>query len=85
MRLRKRTIVRVETQRLSVVRPAGNAIELWCERCARAVPMVTPEEAARLCNATPRSIYRMVEDGEVHFEEIDSGGLLVCVNSLGQR
>jgi hypothetical protein len=70
---------------LSVIRPAGSAIELWCEQCAGAVQMVTPESAAQLCDATPRAIYRMVEEGEVHFEETDSGGLLVCINSLGQR
>jgi hypothetical protein len=84
MRFRKRTIVRVETRHLTVIRPAGSVIELWCEQCAGAVSMVTPEDAARLCDATPRTIYRMVEEGKVHFEEIKSGGLLVCINSLGQ-
>jgi excisionase family DNA binding protein len=46
--------------------------------------MVTPEDAARLLGTSPRAIYRLVESGGLHFIEIDSGGLLVCVNSLPQ-
>jgi hypothetical protein len=82
MRLRKRTIVQVETKHLSVIRPAGSAIELWCEQCAGAVSMVTPEDAARLCQAPTRAIYRRVEIGEVHFVETGAGELLICCSSL---
>ncbi len=85
MRFKKRTIVRVETNSLSVIGPAGRSIDLWCAECAAVVPMVTPEHAARLCGTAPRAIYRQVENGEVHFTEVDSGGLLVCVNFLRQR
>ena len=82
MRLRKRTIVRVETKHLSVIRPAGSAIELWCEQCAGAVSMVTPENAAQLCQAPTRAIYQRVERGELHFVEIRAGELLICCSSL---
>jgi hypothetical protein len=46
--------------------------------------MVTPEHAARLLGTAPREIYRLVESGGLHFIEIDSGGLLICVNSSPQ-
>jgi hypothetical protein len=82
MRLRKRTIVSVETKHLSVIRAPGSAIELWCEQCAGAVPMVTPEHAAQLCQAPPRAIYRRVERSEVHFVETVTGELLICCSSL---
>ena len=82
MRLRKRTIVRVETQQLSVIRPAGKPIELWCEQCAGAVPMVTPEDAAQLCQMPTRAVYRRVERGELHFVEAGAGELLICCSSL---
>lgn len=81
MRLRKRTIVRVETKQLAVIRPIGNAVELWCEQCAAAVSMVTPERAAQLCQAPPRAIYRRVERGEVHFVETGTGEVLICWSS----
>jgi hypothetical protein len=46
--------------------------------------MITPEQAACLSGLAPRAIYRRVENGELHFTEIDSGGLLVCADSLPQ-
>jgi len=42
------------------------------------------EHAARLLGTGPRAIYQLVESGGLHFTEIDSGGLLVCINSLPQ-
>jgi hypothetical protein len=79
---RKRAIVTVETRSLSVIRPASEAIELWCKDCAAIVPMVTPESAARLTVATVRAIYRRIEAGDLHFAETANGLLLVCSDSL---
>ena len=79
---RKRTIISVERNYLTVVRPPGASIELWCDECSATVAMVTPEHAASLGGQSPRQIYRMVESGELHFTEVDAGGVLVCVNSL---
>ena len=81
---RKLTIVRVETSSLAVIRPARGSIELWCPQCSAIVRMITPEQAACLSGLAPRAIYRRVENGELHFTEIDSGGLLVCADSLPQ-
>jgi len=74
----KRTIVRVETRSLSVIRPPGSSVDFWCEECAAVVPMVTPEHAAQLCSTTPRAIYQRVETGELHFMETPQGDLFVC-------
>ena len=79
---RKRTIVRVETNSLSVIHPAGSSIDVWCEECAAVVPMITPEHAARLTGATVRVIYRRIEAGNLHFAEAANGLLLVCSDSL---
>jgi hypothetical protein len=79
---RKRTIISVERNYLTVVRPPEASIDLWCDECSATVPMVTPEHAASLCGQAPRAIYRRVENGELHFTEVDAGGLLLCVNSL---
>ncbi len=85
MRVGKRTIVRVETNSLSVIGPAGRSIDLWCTECAAVVPMVTPERAARLCGTAPRAIYRRIEAGDLHFAEAANGFLLVCSDSLAAR
>jgi len=43
-----------------------------------------PDEAARLIGATARTIYRLVEHGQLHFREESEAGLLVCVESLNK-
>jgi hypothetical protein len=44
--------------------------------------MVTPENAAQLCQMPTRAVYRRVERGEVHFVEAVAGELLICCSSL---
>lgn len=44
--------------------------------------MLAPEEAAALCGVSPRTIYRWVEAGRVHFAETPDGRLSVCLASL---
>ena len=82
MTQRKRTSVTVATSSLSVIRPMGSSIELWCAICAAIVPMVSPEQAARLTGVTVRAIYRRIEAGDLHFAETANGLLLVCSDSL---
>ena len=47
------------------------------------VAMVTPERAAELAGATPREIYRRLENNELHFAESEGGLLFICRNSIG--
>jgi len=82
MESRKRAIVTVETRSVSVIRPASEAIELWCQDCAAIVPMVTPECAAQLERTTVRAVYRRVEQGALHYEESDNGQLMICCRLL---
>jgi hypothetical protein len=44
--------------------------------------MLTPEVAARLASVSPRTIYRWIEAGALHFTETPDGILLVCQASL---
>jgi hypothetical protein len=46
--------------------------------------MISPDAAAAIAALTVRSIYRLVESGELHFIE-KPDGLLVCVRSLLER
>ncbi|MGH9901185.1 MAG: hypothetical protein ACRD68_05015 [Pyrinomonadaceae bacterium] len=80
---KRRTVITVETRRLTVVR-AGRCppVLAWCERCGGRVRMVTPEQAAALAGTRPRAIYRRVESGDLHFVETGAGALLICSGSL---
>jgi hypothetical protein len=53
-----------------------------CDRCAEPSGMITPEEAAALCDVSTREIYRWLEMGAVHFSEGPGGGLDICLASL---
>ena len=44
--------------------------------------MVTPDEAAALCDVSTRVIYRYLEDGAMHFIETEKGELFICLRTL---
>jgi excisionase family DNA binding protein len=44
--------------------------------------MVTIDQAVEIVHVSARTIYRWVENGEIHFWETAEGKLLVCLNSL---
>ena len=53
-----------------------------CERCAEPSGMITPDEAAALCQVNTRTIYRWLETGSIHFSESGDGALLICLLSM---
>jgi hypothetical protein len=78
---KRRTVITIESQRFTIVR-SRRSIELWCERCGRKLPMLTPEAAAALAGVSPRAIYRCIESGELHSVETGGGALLICSSSF---
>ncbi len=86
--MKRRRIVRtaefmVETEEKAVVRRRADAgtARLCCPGCGYEVEMVTPERAARMAGVGPRTIYRWVESGKLHFIERDDR-LWVCTAQL---
>ena len=53
-----------------------------CDKCTEPSGMITPDEAAALCEVSTRTIYRWLESGAIHFSETAAEGLLICLNSL---
>ena len=56
-----------------------------CDRCTEPSGMITPDEAAALCEVSTRTIYQWLELGAIHFSETASEGLLICLSSLAAR
>ncbi len=79
---RRRTETTIETREVWVVRSPMPRSPVWCPECAGRSLMLAPEEAARMINANPRTVYRWVEGGQAHFRESENGWLLVCLASL---
>jgi excisionase family DNA binding protein len=53
-----------------------------CDRCSQPSGMITPDEAAALCDVSTRTVYHWLETGSIHFSETGGEGLLICLNSL---
>ncbi|MGQ0540706.1 MAG: hypothetical protein ACT4O9_02500 [Blastocatellia bacterium] len=65
-----------------LVRHRHKKMTAWCERCGKKVEMLSPEEAAAICNMPKREIYRDIEAGRFHFIEPMEGSVLICLESL---
>ncbi len=78
---RRRTEITVEMRELFVFGSAAASVQAWCRECAEPARMISPEQAAILTGVSTRSIYRMVEAGELHYTETVDARLLVCLNS----
>src|SRR5438128_1877852 len=81
---RRRTEIKVEVEQTLILRQRSYPQLNWCERCGAQVRMLRPEDAAFISGHRPRTIYRLVEAGQVHFNETADGMLLVCLDSIQQ-
>jgi excisionase family DNA binding protein len=78
----RRTVMRIETHELTVIRRLGPAVQAWCAACQARVEMLTPDQAAELAQVSSRTIYRWIETGKLHFTETPKGMLYVCRKSI---
>jgi hypothetical protein len=88
MKTKKTTVISHETHEELTVRVyrAEQPQKLfgWCDQCASASPLLTPEEAPPLSGLSVRDVYRLVEAGAIHFQEAE-GRVFVCVESIATR
>ncbi len=67
----KRTTIRLRT---------AEALR-WCASCGAMTAMLAPNEAALRMQIRAREILQLIESGDIHFTETESGGLFVCTHS----
>jgi len=79
-KLRRISITSVH-ERFLLISPMGKTGSPRCPYCFARPTMISPDAAAAIAALTVRSIYRLVESGEVHFIE-EPEGLFVCARSL---
>lgn len=77
----KREIILVRERRITI-NLNDEAAEIFCRHCKTTAHFITANEAAAINQTTAREIFRMVEDGRIHFRETAQGSLLVCLESL---
>ena len=69
---------RKETWRIRIGKKRSN----FCELCEAEVEWLTSAEAAKMSGRSEREVFRLVENGQVHFAETEIGALMICSRSL---
>lgn len=74
----------IETEESTLVRTTKGRQSsfMWCPACRRQVEMATPELVAKIAGVSTRTIYRWVEAGKLHFDEVPDRTMLICLDSL---
>jgi hypothetical protein len=80
--VKRRTEITVETDEIIIIRQPRRVLRAWCRECDRQVMMVTVDQATAITSKSSRAIFRMAEDGNIHFAETPEGFLLICLQSL---
>lgn len=73
---------RVERPQLVIINRPFVSPKKSCDRCSQPSGMITPDEAAALCEVSTRTVYHWLESGQIHFSETVGEGLLICLSSL---
>jgi hypothetical protein len=81
VKAKRKTEINLEIEEAIGIR-TRRVITAKCPGCRRQVRMVSASEAAIIARLSAREIYRLVEDGRLHFIEDNSGLLFVCFASL---
>lgn len=76
------TEITIEKERVLLVRRRQTSAIEWCARCSDRVAMLPLDQAASVAGVSSRTIYRLVENGQLHFQDTPEGMLLVCLDSL---
>jgi hypothetical protein len=84
MKKTKRANITIERERFLVI-SNRRPLEKWCDFCRAAVRMVDINQAAAIAAISQREIFRLVENGSLHFTENAEGALLICLESLRQN
>lgn len=72
----------LEFERTIVIRRRKGPLSVWCAGCNVDVVMLTPDEATVLTSITTRALFRLVDEGRVHFSETNEGLVWICLPTL---
>jgi len=82
MKKRRRTRTTVEVREVVVIRGSRKRNRIFCAECSGAAALLTVEEAVKISAISSRAIFRLIEEGEVHFTETVDGLTLICPATL---
>ncbi len=85
MRLRRQVVITAEkTETYTVRQEPLHSLQVSCEKCDRQVRCLTVDQTVNVTGLSARTIFRLVEAGELHYYETVEGHLLLCPISVAQ-
>ncbi|MGC2236963.1 MAG: hypothetical protein WA584_12430 [Pyrinomonadaceae bacterium] len=81
-KIRRRIVT--ETKQIALVVNSNASGNLFCELCGEMSALISPLAAAKILKISPREIFRLIENGEIHFVETRApdNQVFVCFKSL---
>ena len=80
--MKQKTEIEIELKETILYSPRSERFETFCPVCRAMVEMASPQVAAITGESKEREIYRLVENGKIHFVETDR--VLICLKSLAE-
>lgn len=77
--MKQRAEITFEIEEKIFLREGSKILTAFCPGCGGSVLMASPQAISILANVSERTIFRLIEAGEVHFIEKD--GIFVCLSS----
>ena len=83
MRLRRQIVITAEKRETYTVRQEPpQSFQTYCEKCDQEIRCLTLDQTVRVTGLGARTIFRLVEAGELHSDETDDSHLMLCPNSV---
>ena len=78
--MKQKTEITFEVEETIILRQVAKTVMAFCPQCQALVEMTTPQIAAALFGLSEREIFRLIENGQIHFAETER--IFVCRDSL---
>ena len=82
MKRRRRLEITIHRHEVTALQPVEMALRARCPVCQCDVNMLPVALATKTAGVSPRTVYRWVEENQVHYRESSDGTVLICENSL---
>jgi hypothetical protein len=74
--MKQKTEITFEVEEMIILRQVAETLTVFCPQCQALVEMLTPKNAAVLFGLSEREIFRLIENGLIHFLEAER--IFVC-------
>ena len=79
---KKTLITRQRLERMVIRQSKSRGENLSCAACGKESEMLPIEQSGLACGIRVRDVFRLLETGQIHFAEMPSGLIFICITSL---